>query len=93
MKDRVKDRERFMMYVKLAQRAEGMGIYDGERSTLLMDIESADNVFNMRLEDWLNADDFNFAHDIVGIVNNIDRSKFPAKEFHYFLPRFAGKIN
>lgn len=87
--DKVKARERFMMYVKIAQRAEGMG-YNGERRTLLMDIESADKTFNMRLEDWLNADDFNFAHDIYGIVNNIDRSKFPA-EIHRFLPRFAGK--
>lgn len=86
----MKDKERFLMYVKVAQRAEGMGIYNGERSTLLMDIESADNVFNMRLEDWLEADDFNFAHDVVGIVNNIDRSKFPATEFKRFLPRFAG---
>jgi hypothetical protein len=68
-----------------------MGIYNGERSTLLMDIESADNAFNMRLEDWLKADNFNFAHDVVGIVNNIDRSKFPATEFHLFVPRFAGK--
>lgn len=85
----MKTKEKFMMYVKIAQRAEGMGIYNGERHTLLMDIESADNAFNMRLEDWLNADDFNFAHDIVGIVNNIDRSKFPATEFHRFLPRFA----
>lgn len=86
----MKDKERFMMYVKIAERAEKMGIYDGERITLLMDIENADNIFNMRLEDWLNADNFNFAHDVVGIVNNIDRSKYPA-EIHRFLPRFAGK--
>lgn len=85
----MKDKERFLMYVKIAERAEGMGIYHGERHTLLMDIESADNAFSMRLEDWLEADDFNFAHDIVGIINNIDRSKFPATEFSRFLPRFA----
>lgn len=83
-------KEKFMMYVKIAERAEELGIYHGERVTLLMDIENADNVFDMRLEEWLNADNFNFAHDIVGIVNNIDRSKHPA-EFHCFLPRFAGK--
>lgn len=83
-------KERFLMYVKIAERAEEMGIYNGERITLLMDIENADNQFNMRLEDWLEADNFNFAHDIVGIVNNIDRSKHPA-EINRFLPRFAGK--
>jgi hypothetical protein len=86
----MKTKERFMMYVKIAERAEELGIYDGERITLMMDIENADNTFNMRLEDWLNADNFNFAHDIVSIVNNIDRSKHPA-EFSRFLPRFAGK--
>lgn len=86
----MKDKERFLMYVKIAERAEQMGIYHGERHALLMDIESADNAFNMRLEDWLKADNFNFAHDIVGIANNIDRSKFPA-EISRFLPRFAGK--
>ena len=85
----MKTKEKFMMYVKIAQRAEGMGIYTGERSTLLMDIESADNAFNMRLEDLLNADDGNFAHDIVGIVNNIDRSKFPATDFNLFVPRYS----
>ena len=53
-------------------------------------LESADEYFNMRLEDWLNADNFNFAHDVVGIVQNADRTKFPA-EFSRFLPRFAGK--
>lgn len=84
----MKDKERFMMYVKIAQRAEGMDLYTGERMTFLMDVESADKQFDMRLEDWLNADDFNFAHDVVGIVNNIDRSTFPA-EIHRFLPRFA----
>ena len=86
----MKNKERFLMYVKIAQRAEGMGIYHGERMNLLMDIESADKAFNMRLEDWLNADNFNFAHDVVGIVQNADRSKFPA-EFSRFLPRYAGK--
>lgn len=86
----MKTKEKFMMYVKIAERAEELGIYHGKRSTLLMDIESADKYFNMRLEDWLNADNFNFTHDVVGIVQNADRSKFPA-EFSRFLPRFAGK--
>ena len=86
----MKDKERFMKYVAICERAEELGIYNGERITLLMDIENADKVFNLRLEDWLNADNFNFAHDIHGIVNNIDRSKNPV-EFHHFLPRFNGK--
>ena len=84
----MKTKEKFMMYVKLAQRAEGMGIYTGERFTLLMDIENADKVFNLRLEDLLNADDFDFVHDIIGIVNNIDRRN--PTDFNLFVPRYAG---
>ncbi|MGN1342062.1 MAG: hypothetical protein ACI4VL_02380 [Bacilli bacterium] len=86
----MKDKEKYQLYVKVAERAENLG-YKGERMSLLMDIESADNVFNLRLEDWLNADDFNFMHDIYGIVSNIVRDEFPAKEFKHFLPRFSGR--
>lgn len=85
----MKTKERFMQYVEVAKRAEEMGIYTGERMTLLMDLESADNMFNLRLEDLLNADNFNFAHDVVGIVNNINRAEFPAKDFGLFVPRYA----
>lgn len=85
----MKDKEKFLMYVKVAERAEEMGLYHGERHTLLMDLESADLMFSLRLEDLLNADDLNFAHDIVGIVNNINRSKFPAEDFNLFVPRYA----
>lgn len=81
------NKERFEMYVKIAERAEQMDIYHGERISLLMDIENADKVFNLRLEDLLNADNFNFAHDVVGIVNNIDRRN--PTEFNLFVPRFA----
>ena len=80
------NKEKFLMYVKISQRAEGMNLYKGERFTFLMDIEHADNTFNLRLEDLLNADDFDFAHDIVGIVSNINRE---TKDFNFFIPRFA----
>lgn len=83
----MKSKERFMMYVKIAQRAEGMDLYNGERITFLMDLENADNVFNLRLEDLLNADDGNFVHDIVGIVSNIDRNN--PTDFNFFVPRYA----
>lgn len=84
----MKTKEKFMMYVKIAQRAEGMNLYKGERITFLMDLENADNVFNLRLEELLNADDGNFAHDVVGIVNNIDRNN--PTDFNLFVPRYAG---
>jgi hypothetical protein len=47
----------------------------------------------MRLEDWLEADDFNFVHDIVGIYKAINRIAYPVDFSNdpWFLPRFAGK--
>lgn len=85
------EKERYLKYVKICERAERMKIDTGDRMGTLMDIESADKKFNMRLDDWLQADDFNFAHDYCGIQNNIKRGEFPATDFGFFLPRFAGK--
>lgn len=87
----MKTKEKMMMYVEIAKRAEEMDLYHGERMTLLMDLESADLMFNLRLEDLLKADNFNFAHDVVGIVNNINRNEFPSKDFGLFIPRYSGK--
>lgn len=87
----MKTKEKMMMYVEIAKRAEKLDLYHGERHTLLMDLESADLVFNLRLEDLLNADDLNFSHDVVGIVNNINRNTFPATDFNLFVPRYANK--
>lgn len=87
---KVKDKERYLLYMEVVERAENLG-YKGDRMSLLMDIESADNTFNLRMEDWLNADNFNFMHDIYGIVNNIVRDRFPSENFGYFLPRFSGR--
>ena len=85
------DKERYQKYVEIAKRAENENLYSGERISLLMDIESADQKFNLRLDDWLKADAFNFAHDLYGITNNINRNEFPAIDFGLFIPRFAGE--
>ena len=37
-------------YIKIVDRAETEGLYKGDRIDLLMDIESADIKFNLRLE-------------------------------------------
>lgn len=86
------NKERYKKYVEIAKRAENEGVYKGERINLLMDIESADQKFNLRLDDWLKADNFNFAHDIFGIIDNINRTEFPATDFGFFVPRFASEI-
>lgn len=82
-------RERFNKYMLIAERAEKEGLYKGERVTLLMDIESADRNFELRLDDWLNADKLEFEHDLLGITNNIVRDDFPATDFGSFVPIFA----
>lgn len=83
------NKERYPMYVKICERAEKEGISKGDRIGALMDIESADEKFNLRLDEWLSADKFNFAHDFCGIQNTIVRSSFPATDFGLFVPRFA----
>lgn len=86
------NKERYFKYVEIAERAEKEELYKGERINLLMDIESADLKFNLRLDDWLNADKFNFAHDLWGIMDNIERDSFPATDFGFFIPRFAALV-
>lgn len=78
------------LYVEICERAEKLGV-NVNRMTLMMDLESADKKFNLRLEEMLNADEFNFMHDIIGIENNIERNSFPATDFGFFIPRFAGR--
>lgn len=76
------------LYVKIAKRAEQLG-YKSTRLELIMDIESADNMFDIRLEDWFNADDSIFMQELNGILTYIVRDTFPAKDFGDFVPRFA----
>jgi hypothetical protein len=78
---------------KIVDRAMKIGLYENNRLTAHMDIVNAAKHFNMRLEDWLEADNFNFIHDIVGIYKAIDRSKHIADFSNdpWFLPRFAGR--
>lgn len=57
--------------------------------SLFMDLECAVDVFDIDIEKLLTADDFNFAHDICGIQNNLNRY---TKQFeNCFVPRFARK--
>lgn len=87
-------KERYEKYVAICERAENMGISKSDRLSSLMDVESADLKFSLRLDEWLKADDFNFAHDFLGIYSNINRKDgFPAKDFGLFVPRFSSPAN
>ena len=84
-------KERIKKYTEIITRAKALGYMDqADVCSTIMDIESADRKFNLRLDDWLEADDFNFAHDFWGIRKNINRTNgFPVTDFGFFVPRFA----
>ena len=89
---RMNEKEKMMQRMAIVDRACEMGLLKADKLSALMDVESADRHFNMRTDEWLKADDFNFAHDFIGIRENINRGgKFPATDFGFFIPRFAGK--
>lgn len=44
----------------------------------------------LRLADWLAADQFNFAHDLYGIDENMNRET--GKLDNCFLPRFVARV-
>jgi hypothetical protein len=52
-----------------------------------MDIEACHLSNPLRLKELLEADEFNFAHDIYGIMNNLNRET--GKLQNCFLPRFS----
>ena len=89
----IKEKKRRSKYADIMVRATMMGLMTPDEDVdRMMDIESADKKFNMRLDEWLDADPYNFAHDFNGIKENIDRENgFPATNFGFFVPRFAGR--
>lgn len=70
----------------IARRATMSGLYD-DPVAVMMDISATHVHCPLRLNDLLNADDFNFGHDIGGIERHLNRSTGWLKNF--FLPRFA----
>lgn len=78
---------------KIVIRAQKLGLYENNRITAFLDVQNAAKHFNMRLEEWLNAEDFDFVHDIVGVYKAINRIAHPVDFSNdpWFLPRFAGK--
>ncbi len=85
----IRNKEEFNIIVKICERAERMNIEAKDRLTLLLDIENTHKHMGLRLQDLLEADDANFAHDIVGIQNHINRET--KKLDMYFVPRYAAQ--
>lgn len=77
-----------LLIQKIVDRAVKMELLGTNRMDLAMDLEAVHtNGVPLRLKELLEADTFNFAHDIVGIQNCIDRSTGGLTT--HFLPRFA----
>lgn len=83
-------KERFEWIDKIVARAETMNIAVGTRTTQMMDMMYADKQFNLRLDEFLSADDFDFIHDFCGIQRHMDRALGNPKVVDFFVPRFAG---
>ncbi len=74
--------------VAIAKRA--VELLNADYIDTLMDITAVHaNDTPLRLNDLLNADDFNFMHDINGIASHLKRNT--GKCMRGFLPRFSGK--
>lgn len=87
-------REDYNICDKITTRVMEMGLYPSNyRVTAMMDIQNAAKYFNMRLQEWLEAEKFDFAHDVLGIARAINRVAYPVDFSNdpLFLPRFAGK--
>ena len=88
-----KDKDTMSLQSQIARRAVKMAgdngmIYD--QMTAVMDIDAChSNVCPLNLQDLLDADDFNFAHDIIGIMQNIDRTTGQLQ--NCFVPRYAAE--
>ena len=86
--------ERFELWQKILDRAmEFMGEIT-DRVTLMMDLHNADKNYHLRLQEFLEADEMDFVHDICGIHRHMDRrlgSPTYGKCLDFFVPRFAGK--
>ncbi len=85
------NKEGMKLEEQIAQRAvlmaEGLGIqYD--QMTAMMDIDACHcNGNPLRLQDLFVADDFNFAHDVLGIRQHIDRHTGQLQ--NCFVPRYS----
>ena len=79
-------KENFKTISSIANRAvQELGFKD--RISLIMDIEYTHDINPLKLNELLNAENGNFAHDICGIDRNFNRQTKTLD--NCFLPRFS----
>ena len=89
------DKERFLKLVQICKMAEdkvGKEWIDGRfgsRASRMMDLQSADEEFHLRLDELAEAGDEDFYHDVFGIWRESCRETYPCT-FGLFVPRFSG---
>jgi len=87
------NRDEQKIIVEIAKRAVKMAKeidFNYKQMDAIMDIEACHcNGTPLKLTELLNADNFNFAHDVFGIRTNINRKT--GKLENCFLPRYAQK--
>lgn len=86
---RIKERRRYELAAKIMDRAfaEIRWLKNNvDRRSLAMDLHS---VPELDLPKLLAAPEFDFAHDICGIIRHMDRSSCPGKLMNCFWPRCA----
>jgi hypothetical protein len=75
-----------MLVTRIAKRAMAMTDEPVDYLSLVMDLEAAHSNGNpIQFEKLLKADDFNFAHDVFGIMRHINRAT--GKLMNCFSPR------
>ena len=72
---------------KIVDRAEQNDLFCDSRLNHVLDVTNAAKQFDMRLQEWLEADDENFCHDWFGIYAHINRETCRVEDL--FMPRFA----
>ena len=76
-----------LLIAEIAKRADEQGLLHYDRMSMIMDLSVAHEQFHLDLTELLNAPDFDFAHDINGIQQNINRQNKVVE--NHFLPRYA----
>lgn len=71
---------------KIAERAIAQGI-NRPKMYLLMDLTAACRACPLRLEELLQADNANFFHDVLGIIQHLNRTTGELTDC--FVPRYA----
>ena len=82
-----KRKEESKLIMAIVERAWKSNMLYKEKIDMIMDISKVHENNPMKLQEWLEADDWNFTHDIVGIATFLDRET--GKLMDCFLPRYS----